>query len=412
MIQFERFTLSNGLRVLVHRDESTPIVAFNILYDVGARDEDESRTGFAHLFEHLMFGGSVNIPDFDKPLQAVGGTSNAFTNNDITNYYVTLPRENLETAFWLDSDRLLSLAFSEKSLEVQRNVVVEEFKQRYLNQPYGDVWLLLRPLVYKTHPYKWPTIGKEISHIQDATLEDVKHFFHKHYSPQNAILCVAGNVTTDEIKTLTEKWFNEIPAREKQNRQLPQEPPQQEYRFLEVDREVPSDALYRVYHMVKRTDPDFYAIDLLSDILSRGKSSRLYQELVMEKGLFTEISAYVTGDLDPGLFVVYGKTRDGVSLQEGDDAISELLEKFCTEIPEEKELTKVVNKVESTKQFNDMSVLDKAMELCYFELLGDAEMVNTEMDRYRKVKPEDIHRVANTLFRKENCSTLFYRSKK
>jgi predicted Zn-dependent peptidase len=412
MIQFDRFTLSNGLRVLVHKDNSTPIVAFNLLYDVGARDEDESRTGFAHLFEHLMFGGSVNIPDFDKPLQAVGGQSNAFTNNDITNYYVTLPKQNLETAFWLDSDRMLSLGFSEKSLEVQRSVVIEEFKQRYLNQPYGDVWLLLRPLAYQVHPYKWATIGKEIKHIEDATLEDVKHFFGKHYVPSNAILCVAGDVKTEEIKALCEKWFAPIPDKKRAPRQLPKEPEQTEPRSLSVERDVPFDALYRAYHMGKRTDSSFYTIDLISDILSRGKSSRLYNALVREQKLFSEINAYIMGDFDEGLFVISGKLNEGVEMKSAENGLDAVLKNIQENTIQEQELEKVKNKVEATKVFNDMSVLDKAMELCFFELLGDAAMVNQEIEKYRAVTSNDIKAMANQLLRPENCSTLYYLAKR
>lgn len=408
MIQFERFTLANGLRVLVHRDESTPIVAFNLLYDVGARDEDEKRTGFAHLFEHLMFGGSVNIPDFDKPLQAVGGTSNAFTNNDITNYYVTLPVDNLETAFWLDSDRMLSLAFSEKSLEVQRNVVIEEFKQRYLNQPYGDVWLLLRPLAYAEHPYKWATIGKEIKHIEEAILQDVRDFFGTHYIPSNGILCVAGNVTTEQIKTLSEKWFGPIPAKTRKERKLPKEPVQTEARSLTVKRDVPYPAFYRAWHMDKRDSESFYACDLMSDILSRGKSSRLYDQLVREKKLFSEINAFITGDLDEGLFVVTGKLNEGVKMEDAETGVELALDELRNSLIPENELEKVKNKVETTKAFNDMSVLDKAMELCYFELLGDANRVNHEIDHYKKVTAADIRKVAQSILRKENSSTLYY----
>jgi zinc protease len=408
MIKFEKFKMKNGLRVIVHEDHSTPIAAFNILYDVGARDEDEFRTGFAHLFEHLMFGGSVNIADFDKPLQAVGGSSNAFTNNDITNYYVTLPKANLETAFWLDSDRLLSLAFSEKSLEVQRQVVIEEFKQRYLNQPYGDAWLLLRPLAYKVHPYRWPTIGKEIAHIETATLEDVKHFFHKHYQPQHAILCVAGPVNRKEIETLCEKWFGDLPSRESYKRKLPAEPEQNEAREEAVYRNVPYDAIYKVWHMPGRMDPAFYPVDLISDILSRGKSSRLYIELVKEQKIFSEIQAYIGGDSDPGLFIITGKINPGVAPEKANLSIEEVIEKFSSEKVPEDELEKVKNKWETTKVFGDMSVLDKAMELCYFELMGDAELVNTEIDRYRAVTSEEMMKQAKKLFRKENCSTLFY----
>lgn len=412
MIAFEKFSLTNGLRVLVHHDPSTPIAALNILYDVGASDEDESKTGFAHLFEHLMFGGSVNIPDFDKPLQAVGGTSNAFTNNDITNYYISIPKVNLETAFWLDSDRMLSLAFSEKSLDVQRNVVVEEFKQRYLNQPYGDVWLLLRPLVYSVHPYKWPTIGKEISHIENAELEDVKAFFKKHYSPQNAILCVAGNVTTGEVKSLCEKWLADIPAGNKYQRVSIKEPEQKEARSLTVERDVPYSAIYKAWHMGKRFSDEFYACDLMSDILSRGKSSRLYNVLVKDKKLFSEVNAYISGDRDEGLFVISGKINSGVEVKDAENGILDVIEALKKNHVSETELEKVKNKAEATKAFNDMSVSDKAMELCYFELAGDASMINEENNKYRAVNADRIIAAANKIIRNENCSTLYYLAKK
>jgi len=411
MIEFDKFVLDNGLRVLVHQDKSTPIAAFNILYDVGAKDESPEQTGFAHLFEHLMFGGSVNIPSFDTPLQEAGGQNNAFTSNDITNYYSTLPVANLETAFWLDSDRLLSLAFTDKSLEVQRSVVIEEFKQRYLNQPYGDVWLLLRPLAYQKHPYRWATIGKEIKHIEDAVMDDVKAFFHKHYGPQNAILCVAGDVDVEEIKSLTEKYFGDIPKRDKYVRSLEKEPEQKEYRELVVERDVPANAIYKAYHMCSRLDPDYYAVDLISDILSRGDSSRLYNALVKEKGLFTEIGAFVMGSHDNGLFVVTGKTAENVDVREADLAIEIELQKLVDELVSEEELQKVKNKFESSKLFGEMSALNKAMNLCFFELFGDAELVNSEFDKYSKVSPADIKKVATNMLRKTNCSNLFYLSK-
>jgi len=408
MVKFNRFTLDNGLRVIVHEDHTTPMAVLNILYDVGARDEDPDQTGFAHLFEHLMFGGSVNIPQYDEPLQRVGGENNAFTSNDITNYYITLPATNIETAFWLESDRMLSLAFSEKSLEVQRNVVIEEFKQRYLNQPYGDVWLKLRPLVYKTHPYKWATIGKNIKHIEDARIEDVKAFFKKHYNPQNAVMVVGGNITTDQAKQMAEKWFGPIPAGEKYQRNLPQEPVQHEERRETVIAKVPLNDVYIAFHMPGRLDEGYYEIDLISDILSRGHSSRLYRNLVKEKQLFSEIHAYNMGSFDRGMFVIEGKPSENVSIEDAETAIWGELEKLKQQLVPADELTKVKNKTESTLIFSEMSLLDKAMNLAQFELLGDAAMFNYETEKYLAVTAEQIQKQSREIFRKENASTLIY----
>jgi len=412
MIKYDQFTLKNKLKVIVHQDNSTPMACVNILYDVGARDEDESRTGFAHLFEHLMFGGSVNIPNYDEPLQLVGGENNAFTTNDITNYYCSLPANNLETAFWLESDRMLSLAFSEKSLEVQRNVVIEEFKQRYLNQPYGDVWLLLRPLAYQHHPYKWSTIGKEISHIEQATMEDVKSFFKKHYNPVNAILVVTGNVTTEEVKKLAEKWFEPIPAGVKQERKLPVEPKQTEARKLTVERDVPIDSIYKVYHMCSRYDEEYHATDLISDVLSRGNSSRFYKSLIKEKKLFSDVSAYVMGDFDKGLFVISGKLNPNISMQDAEKGIEAELDLMKQNLVGENELQKCKNKIESTITFSEADIMTKATNLAISELLGNANLINEEIDRYAKVTAEEMKHVANELFRNENSSTLYYLAKK
>ncbi len=408
MVSFERFTLPNGLKVLVHEDPTTPMAVMNILYDVGARDEHPDKTGFAHLFEHLMFGGSINIPSYDEPLQRVGGENNAFTSNDITNYYITLPAVNLETAFWLESDRMLSLAFSEKSLEVQRDVVCEEFKQRYLNQPYGDVWLKLRPMAYKEHPYQWATIGKVLEHIEQATIEDVKAFFTKHYNPSNAILVVAGAVKLNEVKRLTEKWFGNIPAAEKLTRDLPVEPEQTEERKETVKANVPLNALYKVFHMPARNEKGYYPTDIISDILSRGNSSRLFRNLLKDQKLFSEINAYLTGSLDAGLFVIEGKPLPGVSMEVAETAIWGELERLKTELVPIDELTKIKNKMESTMVFSEMSLLDKAMNLAYFELLGDADKLNTETQKYLDVTAAEIQTQANQLFRKENSSTLYY----
>ena len=412
MIEFEKFTLENNLRVIVHQDKSTPLACLNILYDVGARDEDENKTGFAHLFEHLMFGGSVNIPSFDEPLQMVGGENNAFTTNDLTNYYCTVPAENIETMFWLESDRMLSLAFTDKSLEVQRSVVIEEFKQRYLNQPYGDVRLILRPLVYEKHPYKWATIGKEISHIENATMDDVRSFFKKHYNPSNAIMVVAGNVEVEQVKKLAKKWFEPIPFASKPNRNLPVEPKQTKPRRLTVERDVPASAIYKVYHMCARADEEYHTVDIISDILSRGNSSRLYKTLIKDKQLFSDINAYVMGDMDKGVFVISGKIPDNVKMEDAEQAIIDEVEKLRTELIDEIELQKCKNKVESSLTFSETDVLTKATNLAISELLGSADLINEEITRYSKVTAEKIKEQATIIIDENNCTTLYYLAKK
>lgn len=410
MIHFQEFTLANGLRCLVHEDFTTPLAVLNILYDVGSRDESPDRTGFAHLFEHLMFSGSINIPNYDEPLQKVGGENNAFTSQDITNYYLSLPAANIETGFWLESDRMLDLAFSENGLDVQRKVVVEEFKQNYLNQPYGDVWLKLKPLAYQTHPYQWNTIGKEISHIEEAEMADVRAFFRQHYAPQNAILVVAGAVAFDEVKRLAEKWFGPIAGGARQPRQLPQEPAQTEARHAEVTAAVPLSALYKAYHMPDRLDPRYHALDLLGDLLGRGKSSRLHQRLVKDLQLFNNISASVTGALDPGLFVVSGKLNAGVALAEADRAVEAVVaELLRDEVPAD-ELQKVKNQAEAGLVFGEIELLNRALALAIGKLLGNANLVNEEPAQLQAVTPADVRAVAELVLRPENCSTLYYQA--
>ncbi len=411
MVQFERFSLENGLRVIVHQDTSTPLAVLNIMYDVGSKDEDPGRTGFAHLFEHLMFGGSVNVPEYDEPLQMAGGENNAYTTNDLTNYYLQLPSENLETAFWLESDRMLSLAFDEKSLEVQRKVVCEEFKEHYLNKPYGDAWLKLRELAYQVHPYRWMTIGKELSHIENARLEDVKNFFFKHYRPVNAILSVAGNVTTEQVKKLAEKWFGPIEPGEKYVRQLPEEPSQSVQRKLEVNADVPLDALYKCWHMSARLDKGYYAADLITEILGGGQSSRLYQALVKEKQLFSHIDCSHHGTVDKGLLSIEGKLVKGVNIEDAEKALAEELNRLKAQAVSEEELQKVKNKTESIIAFEDMSLMNRANSLAFYELLGDADLMHTELDRYHKITVENILEESNTIFQETNSSTLWYLSK-
>ncbi len=412
MIKFEKFTLKNGLRVIFHQDKDTPVAAVNILYNVGAKDENPQKTGFAHLFEHLMFGGSINIPEYDKPLQEAGGSSNAFTNNDYTNYYETLPKENIETALWLESDRMLSLAFTEKSLEVQKKVVIEEFKQNYLNKPYGDFWLLMRSLAFKVHPYQWATIGKEISHIENATIQDVKDFFFKHYAPNNAVLSIGGNFEFNYIKDIVEKWFGDIEKRKIPLRNILPEPEQKEARKLTVERNVPVDAWYQTYHMCGRTHPDFYAADLLSDILSNGESSRLFQNLIKKNPVFSSLDAYISGSTDPGLFVFSGKPSEGISLKEAEQNVINEIENLIKSGITERELQKVKNKIESRFVFSETDILNKATDLCFYELTGSAEDINTEIDNYNEVSADMILKAAKSIFRQENSNTIYYKTKK
>ena len=408
MINFDRFQLNNGLKVIVHHDKSTPIVAMNIIYKVGARDESVRRTGFAHLFEHLMFGGSKNIPKYDVPLEKAGGENNAFTNSDFTNYYLTIPKNNLETAFWLESDRMLDLAFSENSLDVQRQVVIEEFKQNYLNQPLGDVYLLLKPLAYKKHAYRWNTIGKDIKHIESAKMEHVRSFYKKYYNPENAILSIAGDVKTSDIKILAKKWFGPISSGKEIERNYAKEPEQQILRKKTVKRNIPQEALYMAWHMPKRTDIGFYHCDLISDILSNGNSSRLFRKLVKEKSIFSEINAFVTGDLDEGLFIVSGKVLNNITMNKAISAINDEMNLISTELVDNVDFEKVKNKIEANMIYSSSSVLTKAMNLGYFELLGDANLWNNELEVYRSITREDIRNTANNIFQTKNQNILIY----
>ena len=409
MITVNKYTLSNGLRVVHWENPSTEMVALNLLYNVGARDEHLEHTGFAHLFEHLMFGGSINIPDYDMHVQQAGGENNAWTNNDITNYYITLPRQNVETGFWLESDRMLSLDFSERSLDVQRHVVIEEFKQRHLNQPYGDVGHLVRSMAYKVHPYQWPTIGKDTAHIEDATLEEVKDFFFRFYAPNNAILAVTGNISFKETIMYAEKWFGPIPKRNVPTRQLPLEPKQTEERRMTVERNVPMDALYMTFHMCNRLHPDYYVHDMMSDLLSNGNSSRFIRHLIQEKQLFSNIDAYIAGSIEEGTFHINGRPAPGISLEEAEAAVWQELEAMKTEKTDLYELEKVKNHYESEQIFGNINYLNVATNLAFFELISKAEDINDEVAKYRAVGIEDIQRVASETFVRENCSVLYYK---
>ena len=412
MIQYTRSTLDNGLTVICNTDTGTPFVSVNILYKVGARDEDPHRTGFAHLFEHLMFGGSAHVADYDFHVQQAGGDSNAFTNNDYTNYYVTIPAPNVETALWLESDRMLGLDFSQKSLDVQRHVVIEEYKQRYLNSPYGDVWLHLRPLAYKVHPYRWPTIGESVDHIANATLDDVKDFFHRFYAPDNAVLSLSGNIGSDEALRLAQKWFGDIPPSRYVRPRLPREPRQTEERRLVAEgNNVPADAIYKAFHMGDRLSDDFYACDIISDILANGQSSRLYVNLIKNSKVFSEIDAYITGDMDPGLFVVSGKISEGVGVETAEQAIQDEIGRFIQAPIPERELQKVINKTEARIAYSEINYQGKSANLAFFEYLGDISLINNECARYRQISADKLKAAAKALFAPENCSTLWYLKK-
>ncbi len=410
MIHFNEVVLANGLRILVHEDPATPLAAVNILYKVGARDEDPNKTGFAHLFEHFMFEGSVNIPEFDAPLQFASGENNAFTSNDITNYYDILPATNLETAFWLESDRMLSLDFNLESLETQKKVVCEEFKEHYINQPYGDVWHKLSALAYKVHPYQWPTIGKELSHVENATMEDAKAFFFKYYRPRNAVMVVAGGVKTTEVERLAKKWFSDISGGELALHNLPKEPVQTEERILEVHEDVPLNAIYKAYKMCDRLHADYQASDFIRDMLSTGESSRLYNELVKEKKIFSSVAAYLSETIDDGMFIVEGKLNPGVKMEEADKAIEESCLRLADTVTDN-ELQKVKNKTEAYLTFSDTNVLNRAMNLAWYDMLGDPNGINKEIDKYLAVTTGQIRTVAQQIFDKNRCSTVRYFAK-
>jgi predicted Zn-dependent peptidase len=408
MINFTRKILPNGLHVLVHQDPSTPLVAVNLTYYVGSRDEQPDKTGFAHLFEHLMFAGSKHAPDFDDPLQRAGGENNAYTTNDYTTFYEIVPVENLETVLWLESDRMLALNISQKALDVQRKVVVEEFKETCLNEPYGDAWHHLSDLMFKIHPYRWPVIGLVPEHVEHANLEDVRNFYKSWYCPNNAVLSIAGNVEPEQVLELVEKWFGNIPAGPVPPRNLPPEPPQTEPLRRVVEAAVPLPAIFLAFRTPERLHPDFYPVDLLSDILAQGPSSRLYRHLLKERKIFSQIDAYITANIDPGLLVVEGRPAEGVDIETALAAIWEELEAVKSKPIEQRELEKIQHRFESTVVFSETSVMNKAQNLAFYELLDRAELMNEEVNTYLAVTPDDMHRVANELFRPDNSAVLIY----
>lgn len=412
MILFDKFTLSNGLQFFIHKDTSTPMVSMNIIYDVGSRDEQPDKTGLAHFFEHLMFGGSKNVPLYDTPLQLAGGENNAWTNSDVTDFYLDIPKANIETAFWIESDRMLQLSLTKKSIETQRQVVIEEFKQTYLNQPYGDIWLLIKPLSYKTHPYSWNTIGKDISHIQNATTEDIRTFYKKFYIPNNAIVCIAGDVETVEMQRLAEKWFGNIPSGTQYVRNLPPEPKQTQARFLDVTRDVPQEIIFKTWHIGGRLDDDYYAADLLSDILGSGESSRLHTSLVEKKKIFTKVNAYITGDIDPGLLIFKGNVSPDIDIEKAEKVLNEEITSICEKATTSAALNRVKNKAETALAFENISIANKAMRLAICANLGHPELINTIPQHYKSIKLSDIQTVAEKTLIDKNCNTLFYRSQK
>lgn len=408
MVHFTRTILSNGLRVLVHEDHSTPLAAVNMLYYVGSRDEKPDKTGFAHLFEHLMFAGSRNAPDFDEPMQRAGGENNAYTTNDYTTFYEILPSENLETALWLESDRMLALNITKKALNVQRRVVVEEFKETCLNEPYGDAWHHLSALMFHRHPYRWPVIGLSPEHVENATIEDVRAFYQQWYTPNNAVLTIAGNVHTPEVLQMAEKWFGSIPAGPAPLRNLPEEPPQTALQRLEVRADVPVPAIYLAFRMPPRLHNDFYPVDLLTDVLAQGQSARLYRRLVKEKQCFSQIDAYVTANIDPGLLIIEGKPAEGTLPDDALAAIWAELELLKNDPIDARELVKIQHRFESTVVFSETSALNKAQNLGFYEILKSAELMNEEVDTYLAVTPGDLLRTAQQLFQPTNAAVLIY----
>ena len=408
MIQFDSFTLDNGLTVIANQDDKTPLVAVNLLYRVGAKNENPKATGFAHLFEHLMFSGSKNFQSYDEAIQMMGGESNAFTNNDFTNYYLTLPADFLPHALDLEADRMQNLNINVQSLEVQRNVVIEEFKQRYINQPYGDLWAEIRRLAYKVHPYKWQTIGSDISHIENASLEQVRSFYDNFYQPSNAILSISGNVSLNSVKEEVERTFGKMEYKRTIFPAYSMEPQQKDNRRIKVFRDVPSNVICIIFPMSRRKDRQYFVQDLLSDVLSNGKSSRMYQSLVVEKKLFTEINAFISGDDDAGLFIVMGKYCDGISLEQGEEAIWHELKSVCENPVSEQELRKMKNKNEASATFSNMKILDKAMNLAYYAHLGEPDRINKEREFYNSVTIRDLQQAAEQMFHLDCHSVLYY----
>ena len=411
MIKYKQAVLDNGLTILVNRDRASKLAAVNILYKVGARNEAEDKTGFAHLFEHLMFRGTHSVPEFDVPVQMACGENNAFTNNDYTDFYITLPKENLSTALWLESDRMRNLNLSREACETEKMVVIDEFKQRYLNQPYGDESMLLRDLCYKTHPYRWSTIGISPEHIERATLEDVHHFYNLHYRPSQAILSISADIDEDEMIALATEYFSNIEDMGGEIATIPQEPKQTEPRRLIVEREVPATNVTIAFHIGDRLSREFFLGDLCSDLLAGGESSRLVNHLVKERGLFTAVNAYITGSLDAGLFIIKGRLMPNTTEQEAEEALWGELRELMNGNISDYELEKVKNKFEANMLMGEINVMNKAMNLGFYAMTGDLELINKEADIYRSITREEVAEFATKVFTSQNSSTLIYRAK-
>lgn len=410
MINVQKYILDNGLKLIVHTDKSTPLTAFNILYNVGSKHEDPDMTGFAHLFEHLMFSGTKSVPDFDSALEIAGGESNAFTNSDITNFYITIPTDNLERALWLESDRMRGLDLSAKNLRVQKDVVSEEFRQRYLNQPYGDSMLFLRPLVYKVHPYRWPTIGMDLSHIEKASSQEARKFFSRFYSPDNAIIAISGNISPKKACNLVEKWFGSIPPANYVRPEIPDEPEQNESRKLILERPVPANVIFKTWVIPARSNPEFHIYDMITDILSGGESGRLFTSLVRGKRIFNEINSYVSGETDGGMLIIMGALADGITFQLAEEAMMEEVDSLRSSLVSENEYQKVINRFESEFHLSHTGALAKATALSFHELLGDANSINSEIANFKSVKREDILLTSSHRLIEERASTLYYKS--
>lgn len=408
-IPFTRHRLSNGLTLIIHQDTTTPLAACNIVYHVGSRDENPEQTGMAHLFEHFMFSGSVHIQNFDTELQKIGAVNNAYTSQDITHYYAILPANNLETLFWLESDRMLSLGFEQEQLDIQKHVVIEEFKENFLNRPFGNLWHHFYHQVYQQYPYRWLPIGEKIEHIESVTMSDVKDFFYRFYRPNNAVLVVSGNVVPEEVIALAEKWFGNIPAGVPIVRNYPKENTQKESRFQLIEDNFPYELLVKGWLMCDRLNPDFYAHDLLSDLLGAGHSSYLYRKFVTEESLFTSLSCHISAVAGPGTFVIMGTPTEGVSLEEADQQLSDYLHNFTFDGNLPHNLQKVKNRVETILLNNEIKIEERSSILAVSETISCIEDYEKEKENYFAVSETKIKELYPKLLDKTKSNTSFYR---